>query len=95
MKVIAEETWSWFLFEDDGQLYLEVLVEHGAVSYEITNLLSHVQAANFSREGHGYITGLASEMCSRALTRQWTAPTLPPNWNELSLAAVREWRKRK
>ena len=34
MKVLAEEAWGWFLIADMGRLYLNVLVEHGAISYE-------------------------------------------------------------
>ncbi|VWC19188.1 hypothetical protein BLA6863_05773 [Burkholderia lata] len=37
MRVIAEDPWSWFLLEEDGKLYLDVLVEHGAVSFGATS----------------------------------------------------------
>lgn len=94
MRVIAEEPWSWFLLEDDGKLFLDVLVENGAISFGATAELNPEQAARYAREGIGYLSGLSNEMRHQALMRQWSEPPLPPDWAKRSVAAVHEWRKR-
>jgi hypothetical protein len=91
MKVIAEEPWNWFLFEDGKTLYLDVLVEHGATSYSVTNVLNIDQATTFKQKGSAYLNVLASDMRTKALMRQWSVPALPSDWAELSISAVREW----
>jgi hypothetical protein len=95
MRVIAEEPWSWFLFEDDGKLFLDVLVENGAISFGATCELSPEQAERYRQEGIGYLNGLSSAMRHQALMRQWSEPPLPPGWAKRSVAAVHEWRMRR
>jgi hypothetical protein len=95
MRVVAEEPWSWFLFEDDGKLFLDVLVENGAISFAATAEFNPEQAARYAREGIGYLNDLSSEMRHKALMRQWSEPPLPPDWAQRSVAAVHEWRKRR
>ncbi len=94
MRVIAEEPWGWFLFEDDGKLYLDVLVEHGAVSFNVTAELTAQQAAEFTAKGAASVEGLAHEMRNKALMRQWCIVPLPDDWAGRSLSAVHEWQRR-
>jgi hypothetical protein len=94
MLVIAEKAWDWFLFEDEGRLYLDVLVEHGAISFSVTAELTKEQSVAYAREGSNCLAGLSSDMRHKALMRQWTSTTLPPDWGRRSLAAVREWQER-
>lgn len=94
MQVIAEAPWSWFLLEDKGTLYLDVLVENGPVSYCIAAMLSPEQAADYARQGAALLETLSGEMRHKALTRQWPASPLPVDWNECSAAAVRAWRNK-
>ena len=93
MQVIAEEPWSWFLFEDGGTLYLDVLVEHGAVSFDVTAELTAEQATEYSRKGVACLAQLAGDMRYKALMRQWCIPALPSDWCARSVLAVHEWRK--
>jgi hypothetical protein len=93
MQVIAEEPWDWFLFEDGGKLYLDVLIEHGAISFNVTAALNEEQADDYAREGLACLMQLAGEMRHKALTRQWCAPSLPSEWSQRSISAVHEWRK--
>jgi hypothetical protein len=95
MKVVAEEPWNWFLFEEDGKLYLDVLVEHGAVSFSVTAELSPEQSRAFRRDGAVALSGVAGEMRHQGSMREWQAPPLPPGWSARSVAAVHEWRKRR
>jgi hypothetical protein len=94
MRVVAEEPWNWFLFEDDGRLYLDVLVEHGAISFSVTSQLSTEQARDYERGGTPSLARLAGEMRHKGLMREWQADPMPPGWAERSIAAVHEWQKR-
>ncbi len=92
MNVVAEEPWGWFLFADGNVLYLDVLVEHGAVSYTVTAALTDEQGAEFARGGAAALAPLASEMRRQAIMHEWQAQGLPADWAARSMAAVDEWR---
>ncbi|VWC49198.1 hypothetical protein BLA23254_07638 [Burkholderia lata] len=94
MRVLAEEPWSCFLLEEDGRLYLDVLVEHGAISFSVTSELSPEQATRYADEGVGYLRDLSSAMRHKALMREWSAMPLPADWEARSITAIREWQKR-
>ncbi len=92
MNVIAEEPWGWFLFADGDTLYLEVLVEHGAISYDVTAALTVEQGAAFARGGAPALAPLAAEMRYKAIMHEWQVQALPADWAARSLAAVQDWR---
>ena len=93
MKVVAEAPWDWFLFEDDGRLYLDVLVEHGAISFSVTAELSTEVASAFRRDGASALGDVAGEMRHKGLAREWQASPLPSGWSARSVAAVHEWQR--
>ena len=93
VKVVAEEPWDWFLFDDDGVYYLDVLVEHGAISYDVTAQLTADQVAVYARDGKSILMQLARDMRHQAIIRQWRASPLPAGWGPRSTAAVHEWQK--
>ncbi|MBN3771445.1 hypothetical protein [Burkholderia sp. Se-20378] len=95
MRVIAEDPWSWFLLEEDGKLYLDVPVEHGAVSFGATSELSPEQATRYAHEGIRYLRDLSTAIRHKALMREWSAPPLPPDWEARSITAIHEWQKRR
>ncbi|WP_426212512.1 hypothetical protein [Massilia sp. TWP1-3-3] len=95
MWVVDEEPWSWFLFEDSGRLYLDVLIEKGAISYGATAELTDGQAAEYAAGGHSWMNSLAGTVHGKAYDLQWTAPALPADFHERTLDALREWRARK
>jgi hypothetical protein len=95
MKVVAEEPWDWFLFEEDGRLYLDVLVEHGAISFSVSAELSAEVASAFRRDGASAVSGVAGEMRHKGLMREWHAPPLPSGWSARSVAAVHEWQRQR
>jgi len=94
MEVIAEAPWNWFLFHDDGKLYLDVLVENGAVSFSVAAELTREQADAYRRDGPDGLALLAGEMRHKALERTWRIGALPADWGEQSHAAVHEWQSR-
>jgi hypothetical protein len=94
MKVIAEDPWNWYLFEDEGKLYLDVLVESSAVSFSVAAELSQDQASGYRRDGPTGLALVAGEMRHKALMRTWRIGALPSNWDERSIAAVHEWQRR-
>ena len=93
MHVVAEEPWDWLLFEEDGHLWLDVLVEHGAVSFTVTAELDSAHVAAFNHDGPLALTSQAASMRSQALRREWRIPPLPADWSEHALVAVRTWRQ--
>jgi hypothetical protein len=94
MHVIAEDPWNWFLLEDEGTLYLDVLVENGAVSFSVAAELTAEQASGYRQGGAGILGAVAGEMRDKALRRTWRGDPLPAGWAEESAAAVREWQRR-
>jgi len=95
MKVVAEEPRDWFLLEDEGMLYLDVLVEHGAISFSVTAELSHELAHAFRRDGRAALGQVVGKMRHKALMREWRAPPMPSSWSARSIAAIQEWQKQR
>jgi hypothetical protein len=95
MKVVAEEPWDWFLIEEDGRLYLDVLVEHGAISFSVTAELSTEVASAYRRDGASALSCVAGEMRRKGLVREWQAPPLPLGWSARAVAAVHEWQRQR
>jgi len=85
MQVIAESPMEWFLFEEDGRVWLDVLVQHEVVSFSVTAELR-------SGDPDAHVAMKAATMRELALQREWTNPALPEGWFERSLEAVRAWR---
>lgn len=93
MRVVAESPWDWFLFEEDGQWWLDVLVDHGAVSFSVTAPLDPAQRSAFERDGAAALGLPAGRMRDAALARTWVHPALPDGWSDRVLAAVGAWRQ--
>ncbi|WP_321957782.1 hypothetical protein [Paraburkholderia bannensis] len=96
IQVIAEEPWDWFLLEGEGTVYLNILVEHGAVSFDVTFELSAEQATEYEHKGIGYIHALSSATRSTALRRDWSAMPVSLHLTSPGTAkgvseAIREW----
>ena len=93
MQVLAEEPWSFFLLEDEGKLYVDVLVEHGPASFSVTAQLSDEQARAYAQQGVSFISGLAHQIRSDALSGRRRIVHFPQAWQDRATAAVLEWRK--
>ncbi|QEM82615.1 hypothetical protein [Halomonas binhaiensis] len=97
MKVIDHEDQSWFLFEHDGTLLLDVNCSHSFVGYTYLIALNDDELAAYEKGGHEYLSALAHDV-------HYTAPIvedsqspfrgrdLSRQYSELTMEAVRQWR---
>jgi hypothetical protein len=95
MIVLAEEPYGWYLFDDMGQLFLDVLVEHGAISYSIAVELNEKESADYFRDGTAFLMQKANQMRHEAITKQWITRPLPSDWPQRSIKAVHAWQKKR
>jgi hypothetical protein len=93
VRVVAEDYYVWYLFEEDGVYWLDVLVEQGAVSFTVTAPLDAARVADFERDGPSALSIPAATMRHQALMREWRIPQLPDGWSQRALAAVHRWRE--
>lgn len=64
MKVLAEESWSWMLFEHDGAWFLSVLC--GTVGlYTVDFQLSEAEVARIDAGGNAAVAELAREVAGQ------------------------------
>jgi hypothetical protein len=64
MKVLAEESWSWMLFEHDGAWFLSVLC--GTVGlYSVDFRLSEAEVARIHASGNAAVAELAREVAGQ------------------------------
>ena len=95
MEVIAEDPWNWFLFEDEGRLYLDVLVENGPVSLSVVSELTSEQISADRKDGMNSLALVSGDMRQKALMQEWQTIPCPAGWEEKSIAAVHEWQRRR
>ena len=95
MIVLAEEPWGWYLFDDMGQLFLDVLVEHGAVSYSVTVELNASEREGYLRDGAAFLMQKASDMRYQAIANRCFPPALSSDWTQRSIRAVHEWQEKR
>lgn len=62
MKLIDEEPWRWMLFEDNGDLYLDVLCSHSAVDYRFAISLDAQEKSDLKQFGRDSLSRLAHEI---------------------------------
>lgn len=90
MKVVAEETWSWMLFEDASRLYLSVLCGTVAL-FERFIELTDEEREQYRQQGVSYIEQLAAAVAGapqQFAARHLATPDALPGIDE----AVRQWR---
>ncbi len=62
MQVLDHEPYSWFLFEADGELYLDANCNHSAFGYSFMVRLTAAEARRYRDEGRGYLDWLAQDI---------------------------------
>jgi hypothetical protein len=62
MKVLDHAPQFWFLFEDDGALYLDANCNHGAVGYGFMIRLSLFEVAEYEAKGTTFLDLLAQQI---------------------------------
>ncbi|MBD8874642.1 hypothetical protein [Rhodanobacter sp. DHB23] len=97
MKVVDHEPHWWYLFEEAGNLFLDVNCSHGFLGYSYLIQLDMDESSRYREQGHGFVDQLAQAI-------QYTAPILqgsqsPYKDRDLSqsrrkhvMAAVAAWR---
>jgi len=66
MQVLDHEPQSWFLFEADGELYLDANCNHGAVGYSFMIRLTTAEVQKYRDEGRDYLNWLAQDIHNSA-----------------------------
>ena len=99
MKVVDHEPHSWFLFEENHSLLLDVNCNHSAFGYTYMIKLSPEETIEYKALGNEYLNKLANDI-------QYSAPILKNSnsihkgrdvsqkYSKKSLAAITKWRKK-
>ena len=62
MQVLDHEPQSWFLFEADGELYLDANCNHGAFGYSFMIRLTTAEVQRYRDTGRDYLSWLAQDI---------------------------------
>lgn len=60
MTVVDHEPQHWFLFEEDGTLFLDAACNHSAFGYSYLIALNEDERADYARHGRAYLGELAT-----------------------------------
>ncbi|CAJ0720565.1 hypothetical protein LMG6871_03983 [Ralstonia edaphis] len=66
MQVLDHEPQNWFLFEADGELYLDANCNHGAFGYSFMIRLTTAEVQRYRDDGRGYLSWLADDIHNSA-----------------------------
>ncbi|MCH2159978.1 MAG: hypothetical protein MK096_14515 [Oleiphilaceae bacterium] len=97
MKVIDHQRAAWFLFEHEGNLYLDANCSHSAFSYCYMIKLSAEELAEFKIGGHEYLDKLAYDIhysapAVKGSTSKYIGRDVSNKLSELSSTAIQLWR---
>jgi hypothetical protein len=97
MKVIDHQHAAWFLFEHEGELYLDANCSHSAFSYCYMIQLSAEELAEYKIGGHEYLSKLAYDIhysapAVKGSTSKYIGRDVSSQLSEQSSAAVKSWR---
>ena len=66
MQVLDHEPQSWFLFEANGELYLDANCNHGAFGYSFMIRLTTAEVQRYRDAGRDYLNWLAQDIHNSA-----------------------------
>ncbi|WP_247362034.1 hypothetical protein [Ralstonia pseudosolanacearum] len=66
MQVVDHEPYLWFLFEQDGELYLDANCNHSFIGYTFMMRLTSNEVRRYRRQGRNYINWLAQDIQNSA-----------------------------
>jgi hypothetical protein len=100
MRVIDTEDHSWFLFEHEGGLYLDVNCSNSAIGYSYTIRLSEAEIESYEAGGHAFLSELARDIDYSVPILADTASVYKDRRvayeiSELATEAVNTWRQTK
>ena len=91
MDVIAHRPHAWFLMEDEGDLYLDINCDHGAVGFSMLLRLTPEEALEVRGGSDSAVDRLATRFQNQAiavfLTRNLSAP-----WQQKAGSAIERWK---
>lgn len=97
MRVIDSENWAWFLFEHEGQFYLDVNCNMSAFGYTYMIQLSDDELAAYKAGGHEYLNQLAHDIhysvpIAADTRSKYKGRDVSKIFSELATEAVSAWR---
>jgi hypothetical protein len=99
MKVIDHQPQAWFLFEDDGELYLDANCSNSFVGYSVVIALNVSERSAYAAQGGAFLDGLAASIQDSGAgvveTSPFTARNLGVGYTALKQRiseAVRAWK---
>ena len=92
VKVADHEPMSWFLFELEGKLYLDVNCSHSVFGFSVLFELNDAEAAAYATEGRAYLQHLAGRVQDHTFT-EFMPRNLAQEWHDRATAAVLAWRQ--
>ncbi len=98
MKVVDYQQAAWFLFEYEGELYLDANYSHSAFSYCYMIKLLPDELVEHKKDGHEYLTKLAYEVHYSApgvkgSTSKYLGRDVSKEFAEQTSLAVKSWRE--
>ena len=98
MKVIDSETWAWFLFEHEGNLFLDANCNMSAFGYTYMIELNEEERKQYQDGGREYLNKLAHDIhysvpIAKETTSIYKGRDVSKEFSELATDAVKTWRE--
>ncbi len=100
MKVIDTECWAWFLFEHEGDLYLDANCNMSALGYTYMIRLNEDELESYKNGGHEYLNQLAYDIhysvpIAKDSGSIYKGRDVSGEYSEMTAEAVGLWRENK
>ncbi|WP_346839369.1 hypothetical protein [Microbulbifer sp. SAOS-129_SWC] len=98
MKVVDFENWAWFLFEHEGQMYLDANCNMSAFGYTYMIQLNEEELKSYKIGGREYLSKLAHDIhytvpIAKNTTSIYKGRDVSKQLSQLALEAVEAWRE--
>ena len=99
MKVVDTENWAWFLFEHEGDFYLDANCNMSAFGYTYMIQLNEAEISSYKAGGHDYLSKLSHDIhysvpAAKGSTSIYKGRDVSNKFSELATEAVKVWRER-
>ncbi len=92
MEVVDYEPYAWFLFEQEGQHFVDVNCNHSAVGYGILVQLNEEEEGLYRDFGRPYIDKLAQSIQDAGPGSTLQLRDVTPDYREETKRAIEAWR---
>ncbi len=98
MKVIDSENWVWFLYEHEGDLYLDANCNMSAFGYTYMIQLNEQEQAQYKDGGREHLNKLAHDIhysvpIAKDTSSIYRSRDVSKEFSELATEAIRSWRE--